>query len=142
MSKENTLPSGVKLDDLAQLIAESMPGWNTEADYEENRVWLTKQSRYAEEQTEEEFEAALKHVNSRLDRVNAAALDAAKSYVTAISEKLEEAEQELAKTAWDEGRTAVIKHGSKHVQNDEPLEGFIDQHAIAVGGSKLVNPYA
>ena len=39
---------------------------------------------------------------------------------------------------WDAGRTAVIEHASKHVDDD----GLIDQHVVVIGGSKLRNPYA
>lgn len=39
---------------------------------------------------------------------------------------------------WDAGREAVIAHASKHVDDD----GMIDQHVVAIGGSKLRNPYA
>ncbi len=41
------------------------------------------------------------------------------------------------KDIWDAGRTAVIEHASKHVDDD----GMIDQHVVAIGGSKLRNPY-
>ncbi|KQO98384.1 hypothetical protein [Leifsonia sp. Leaf264] len=43
---------------------------------------------------------------------------------------------------FDEGRHAVIDHAMKRVQADDgPLDGYIDQHAVAIGGGRIPNPY-
>lgn len=51
------------------------------------------------------------------------------------------AEHARAERAWDDGRMAVIKLASEHSAHDHPFDGYIDQHVIAIGGSKLRNPY-
>ncbi len=48
----------------------------------------------------------------------------------------------VAERAWDEGRDAIIRYSMKHVENEpEEIAGYIDQHIVGFGGSKLVNPY-
>lgn len=47
----------------------------------------------------------------------------------------------IRREAFNEGRTAVISYAAKHVQDDEPFEGFIDQHIVVIGGSKIRNPH-
>jgi hypothetical protein len=77
-------------EELVKLIAESMPGWNTDADYESNRRWLEEHNKHRSvPPTPEEFEAALAQMNERLDDVNEAALGMARRYVIAIQPTLE-----------------------------------------------------
>lgn len=48
----------------------------------------------------------------------------------------------VAERAWEEGRDAVIRYSLKHVENEpEEIAGYIDQHIVGIGGSKLDNPY-
>lgn len=53
-----------------------------------------------------------------------------------------EHDRQVAERAWDEGRDAVIRYSLKHVANEpEEIAGYIDQHIVGIGGSKLDNPY-
>ena len=53
-----------------------------------------------------------------------------------------EHDRQVAERAWDEGREAVIRYSLKHVKNEpEEIAGYIDQHVVGIGGSKLDNPY-
>lgn len=59
-----------------------------------------------------------------------------------LVDALTEHDRQVAERAWDEGRSAVIAYAVQHVENEpEHLEGYIDQHIVGIGGSKLGNPY-
>lgn len=55
---------------------------------------------------------------------------------------LAEHDRLVAERAWEEGRDAIIRYSLKHVENEpEEIAGYIDQHIVGIGGSKLDNPY-